>query len=192
MGRKDLTEKRTSEILDAFARSMIKYGLDTSLEQVSEEAGMTRSIIRHYIGNREDVINTLIERITQEYIAELQEEAAQIPQEAMIEATLDYLFSTEDDPEDIDKLIFDVMMTGKDRYPRAKQMLIEMFEVLVNMFVKSLQHAYPHAEESHCRDIAYSIIALAMSHETLTWMGVDARYNTAARASAEALIRTLA
>lgn len=192
MGRKDLTEKRTAEILDAFARSMIKYGLDTSLEQVAEEAGMMRSIIRHYIGNREEVVNTLIERITREYIAELREEAAQIPQEGMIEATLDYLFTPENDPDDTDKLIFDVMMTGKDRYPRAKQMLIAMFEALIEMFTADLRRAYPHAEESSCRDVAYSIIALAMSHESLAWMGVDARYSTAARASAEALIRALA
>lgn len=192
MGRKDLTEERTAEILDAFARCMIKYGLDTSLEQVAEEAGMTRSIIRHYIGNREEVVNTLIERITREYLAELRAEAAQIPRENMIAATLDYLFTPEDDPDGTDKLIFDVMMTGKDRYPKAKQVLIEMFEALIEMFAADLRRAYPQAEAARCQDVAYTVIALAMSNESLAWAGVDARYNTAARASAEALIRTLA
>jgi AcrR family transcriptional regulator len=191
MGRKNLTEERTAEILDAFARCMVKYGLDTSLDQVAEEAGMTRSIIRHYIGNREEVVNALIERITADYLAELRADAAQIPQEGMIAATLDYLFDDEEGYDDTDKLIFDVMMTAKDRYAGAKQTLIAMFEELITMFTDDLTYAYPQADEVRCRDVAYSVLALAMSNESLMGVGMDKRYRVAARASAEALIRTL-
>jgi len=191
MGRKNLTEERTAEILEAFARCMVKYGLDTSLDQVAEEAGMTRSIIRHYIGNREEVVNTLVAHIAVDYLAELRVQAAQIPQEQMISTTLDYLFGDEPSYEDTDKLIFDLMMTAKDRYPQAKKTLVAMFEELVSMFVADLAHAYPQANEAHCRNMAYSVLALAMSNESLLWTGMDQRYGAAARASAEALIRTL-
>ncbi len=191
MGRKNLTEERTAEILDAFARCMVKYGLDTSLDQVAEEAGMTRSIIRHYIGNREEVVNALIERITGDYLAELRADAEQIPQGQMIVATLDYLFDDDAGYDDTDKLIFDVMMTAKDRYLGAKQTLIVMFEELISMFTDDLTYAYPQADEARCRDVAYSVLALAMSNESLMGVGMDKRYRAAARASAEALIRTL-
>lgn len=191
MGRKNLTEERTGEILEAFARCMVRYGLDTSLDQVAEEAGMTRSIIRHYIGNREEVVNALVERITTEFLAELRAEAAQIPQEQMIAATLDYLFSEEPGYDDTDKLIFDVIMTAKDRYPQAKHSVIMMFEELVSIFAADLAHAYPQAEASHCRDVAYSILALAMSNESLVWAGMDSHYSAKARASAEVLIHSL-
>ena len=53
MGRPDLTEVRTAEILDAFERCVARFGLEgSSLERDAEEAGMKRSILRHYIGNR--------------------------------------------------------------------------------------------------------------------------------------------
>ena len=191
MGRKNLTEERTAEILAAFARCMIKYGLDTSLDQVAEEAGMTRSIIRHYIGNREEVINALVARITADYLAELRAEAAQIPQEQMIAVTLDYLFEAEAGYDDTDKLIFDVMMTAQDRYLQAKQTIISMFEELITMFSDDLERAYRQADKVHCRDVAYSVLALAMSTESLMGLGINGRYRTIARTSAEALIRTL-
>ncbi|MEQ8676591.1 MAG: TetR family transcriptional regulator [Aggregatilineales bacterium] len=191
MGRKKLTEERTTEILDAFARCMVKYGLDTSLDQVAEEAGMTRSIIRHYIGNREEVVNVLIERITADFLAELQTEAAQIPQEQMIAATLDYLFDDEAGYDNTDKLIFDVMMTAQDRYLQAKQTLIGMFEELITMFADDLEFAYPQADKTHCRDVAYSVLGLAMSHESLQGLGMNKRYHATARTNAETLIRTL-
>lgn len=191
MGRKSLTKERTAEILDAFARSMVKYGLDTSLDQVAEEAGMTRSIIRHYIGNREEVVNTLIERITSDFLAELRAEAEQIPQEQAIPATLDYLFAHETGYDDYDKLIFSVMMTAQDRYPQAKQMIIRMFEQLITMFAADLKDAYPRADDARCRDVAYNVLALAMSNESLMDLGMNQRYSTTARLSAELLIRAL-
>ena len=41
MGRPNLTEVRTSEILDAFERCVARFGLEgSSLERVAEEAGI--------------------------------------------------------------------------------------------------------------------------------------------------------
>ena len=191
MGRRSLTEERTPEILEAFARSIIRYGLDVSLEQVAEEAGMTRSIIRHYIGNRDQVVTTLMENIAQDYIQELQEASAEIAPENMIEETLDYLFEGEPGYDDYDKLIFSVLMTARDRYPDAKRILLNMVDRLIGMFARDLNQAYPHAQPSQCEAVAYSIIALAMSNESFLWLGIDTAYNATARRSAEVLVASL-
>jgi AcrR family transcriptional regulator len=191
MGRKNLAETRTNEILEALARCLVKYGLDATLEQIAEEANMTRSIIRHYIGNREEVLNTLIERIAQDYIALLNEAASTIPQSQMIEATLDYLFDTPTNYDYNDKLIIDVMMTAKDRYPQAKQIIMALIQQLVDMFAHDLMQAYPNADKIQCHQVAYSIICLALSHESLVFAGISDMYQQAARLSSEALIKTL-
>ena len=68
MGRPDLTAIRTAEILDAFERCVARFGLEgSSLERVAEEAGMKRSILRHYVGNREDLVQALAERVVSKY-----------------------------------------------------------------------------------------------------------------------------
>lgn len=194
MGRRDLTEERTVEILKAFARCIVRYGLDTSLDQVAQEAQMTRSIIRHYIGNREEVVNTLIERIGASYLAELDAAAATLPEDQLIPATLDYLFAytASEEEDNYEKLVFIVMMTAKERYPQAKKTLVRMFEALVELFSVDLCKAYPQADADRCREVAYSILALSMSNDAFAWLGMDQTYRRAARASAEALIRTLA
>lgn len=191
MARKALTNERTDEILEAFARCMVKYGLDTSLEQVAEEAGMTRSIIRHYIGNREEVVNRLMERISHQYLQQLREASAHIPQAQMIGVTLDYLFGTEPSYNDYDKLIMGVMMTAKERYPQAKQTLKTMMDELVLMFSQDLILAYPQVDKIRCQQVAYSILCLAISNDSFLWIGISPNYSTAARASAETLLKTL-
>lgn len=192
MGRKDLTEERTAEILAAFARCIARYGLDTSLDQVAQEAGMTRSIIRHYIGNREEVVNTLVEYIAQEYLQQLRNAATGIPDEQMITVTLDYMFGNQADYDDYDKLVFSIMLTAKERYPQAKRTLVGLFETLVDMLNANLSKAYPQADPLRCRGVAYSILALSMSNDSLSWIGMAHDYRHAARTSAEALIQTLA
>ncbi|MGI9303924.1 MAG: TetR family transcriptional regulator, partial [Gammaproteobacteria bacterium] len=57
MPRPSLKTQRTGEILDAFQRCIVKYGMQgASLERISEEADMGRTILRHYVGNRDDLI----------------------------------------------------------------------------------------------------------------------------------------
>lgn len=72
MGRLSLAESRRIEILDAFERSVARYGLQSSsLECVAQEAGMKRSILRHDIGNRDVLVHALAERMAARLRAEL-------------------------------------------------------------------------------------------------------------------------
>jgi AcrR family transcriptional regulator len=192
MGRKDLSEERTNEILEAFARSMVKYGLDTTLEQVAEEAGMTRSIIRHYIGNREEVVNRLIERIATETIRSLREAEASIAPDSIVEATLEYLFRSKTDYNDDDRLILSIIMTGQNRYLQAKQTLTQLMDTLIEMFTADLFQSYSHAGLERCQEIAYSIMCLSLSHESLQLLNIQSSQSSAALESAKLLVQSLA
>jgi len=75
MGRKSLKAERVTQILDAFERCMEKKGLEsTTLENVAEEAGVARRIIRHYVGNRDDLIQAAVERIINNFTHQVFEE----------------------------------------------------------------------------------------------------------------------
>ena len=64
MARPDLSAERSEQILDAFSRCVARSGLDAvSLEEVAGEAGVRRSIIRHYIGNRDDLVAAFLDRL---------------------------------------------------------------------------------------------------------------------------------
>lgn len=195
MGRKSLASERKAEILDAFERCVVRYGLEgASLEQIAEEAKMKRSILRHYIGNRDELIEALIERIVTNYRAELEKadaSVASIPAKYYLSEVLDHLFKVEGNNKPQDKIILDVLLTAKDRYPRAKVLLTELFNALVDSLAKDLIDVYPKADEAQCQGVAYSIICLSMTNESMMWLGLNPQYNAQARANADALLKTL-
>lgn len=192
MGRKSRAEERREELLAAFGRCIITYGLEgTSLEQIADEAGMTRSVIRHYIGNRDELVNALIEHIIAQYAGQLEAAYATVPPDQVVAYTLDRLFAGEALLDPRDTIIINVLMTAKDRYPQAKRLLVAMFEAMIESFSADLHHTYPQAPAAQCRQVAYALICMAEMHESFSWLGVDRTYTATARTAAEALIQTL-
>jgi AcrR family transcriptional regulator len=64
MGRPPIGEERRDEILAAFERCVVRKGIaKTTLADVAEEAGQPRPLVRHFIGNRADMVSALIDRL---------------------------------------------------------------------------------------------------------------------------------
>ncbi|MDZ4722274.1 MAG: TetR/AcrR family transcriptional regulator [Roseiflexaceae bacterium] len=183
---------RREEILAAFERCVARYGIEASLEQIADEAGIRRSLIRHYIGNREELVNSLIERITQDYPAHVAAAFLHTDGAHEVQAILDYLFRVELDDNTSDAIIVHVMMTAKERYPQAKNSLLHMFAMFISHLADALARAYPQAPLSQCQQIAYAIFCLAQTNESMLWVGFDQSHNQSARQSAELLLRSLA
>ncbi|MFT7373219.1 MAG: AcrR family transcriptional regulator, partial [Oleiphilaceae bacterium] len=94
MGRKSLKEIRVNEILDAFERCLTKKGLQgTTLDNIAEEAGLARRMIRHYIGNRTDLIDAAVERIIEKFTLSVFNALDQFERTERFNGALDYLFS---------------------------------------------------------------------------------------------------
>ncbi len=63
MARPSKKTERTEDILNAFERCAARFGIEgATLERVAAEAGLQRSLLRHYVGNRDDLINAMLER----------------------------------------------------------------------------------------------------------------------------------
>jgi AcrR family transcriptional regulator len=187
MGRKSLAEERRAAILAAFERCVVRYGLDVSLEQIAEEAGMQRSIIRHYLGNRDELVSELIARIAHEYPQQI---AAALEQ-ADVPEVLDGLFRPEVTYNDWDFIIIAVLTAAKERYPQAHEQLTVMLDRVIDSFSEWLIRAYPHVPPERCRQVAYGIFCLSQANETFLWLNPHQENNAAARFSAEVLIRSL-
>ncbi len=192
MGRKSLADERSEEILDAFERCVIRFGIDgTSLEQIADEANMKRSILRHYIGNRDALVDALVERVTQRFRQEVSRGLASIPSQASSVALLDFLFTPTDPSNGNDRIVIDVLITAKGRFPNAKRLLIEMFESWINELAEILQHYYSNATADRCRAVAYSILSMTLMNDSFLWLGLDQQHEKGARLCAEALLQTL-
>jgi AcrR family transcriptional regulator len=64
MPRPSKAAERREEILQAFETCALRKGLEaTTLADVAEEAGLPRPLVRHFMGNRADMVSGLIERM---------------------------------------------------------------------------------------------------------------------------------
>jgi AcrR family transcriptional regulator len=191
MGRKSLAAERREAIMAAFERCIGRYGIDASLEQIADEAGVQRSLIRHYLGNRDALVDQMIARIATEYpprIAAFLDLAVTNDSAGLIAA----MFPDRSDATDWDNVILAVINTAPERYPQAKQRLAAMIEQITHAIAATLARLFPAAEPAARYQVAYGLLCLSQTHESLLWLGLDAHHTAAARTSAAQLIATLA
>ena len=101
MARPDLSHQRREQILDAFARCVARRGLAaTALEEVAREAGMKRSILRHYIGNRAALVSALLGRLLGRWRQEMDEVAAYVAAAPTVERLVEGLYWQEREERD--------------------------------------------------------------------------------------------
>lgn len=193
MGRKSLADERTEEILDAFERCILKYGLEgTSLEQVAEEASVKRSIIRHYIGNRDDVVTALIDRLMSDYEQGLTALFTHVRKSKWIPMLLESLFEEQDVKEERkSRILAEIVASGKERYPEPMARFITFYEGMIKQVADAFGQLYPNASASKCQEVAYSIFALSSATEDLRWAGLRAQYSQVAQNAAASLIEQL-
>ncbi|MCP4363627.1 MAG: TetR/AcrR family transcriptional regulator, partial [Chloroflexi bacterium] len=163
MGRKSLANERREQILDAFEVCIRQCGLEgSSLEKVAQEAGVKRSIIRHYIGNRSDLIAAAVDRIINTYQQDLAAAVQNLPQNQLMPELLDYLFCYEEGGE---RSHYDILTTAlwaaHERDPNTHQLLLNLYQEFETLIFQALTHAYPHSPQSQRQGIAFSIMCLA-------------------------------
>ena len=72
VGRPSLQDQREREIVWAFIELVADKGLEhVSLDDVAARAGVQRAALRHFVGNREDLISAAIAKITRRALADI-------------------------------------------------------------------------------------------------------------------------
>jgi len=192
MGRKSLADERKRQILDAFERCVIKYGLESaSLDDVAQEAGVSRSIIRHYIGNRDQLFDELVDRITADFLGhfECQFEGVETSEVRVLIINSLFTYQMGLTPEDV--IIINNLMLAKDRYPSVKAKLTETFEKILDLYALEFGRIYPSAPVEARRSVAYTLFSMSIAHESMVWLGVSEKYMESVGEILETMIDSL-
>jgi AcrR family transcriptional regulator len=198
MGRKSRAEERRAEILAAFKRCIGRYGIDVPLEQIADEAGVQRSLIRHYLGNRDELVDQMIAQIVAEYPQRVDMLLDEVPMRG-VGGLLDAFFEAEAvdgswydrTMMEWDALLSAVSSSAQGRYPHAKQQVAQMMVMIVERVATALSRLFPQAMPAACYQVAYGLVCLVQSHESFRLLGLAPRHTALARANAERLIDQL-
>ena len=192
MARPSLKTLRSKEILSAFAACVARYGLEgATQERVAERAGVKRTILRHYLGNRDDMIDALIDHVVVDFDGQTQALIAALPNRHRVAALLDLLFDVDGRTEGDLVLTFQALVAAAERVPRAGREMAACTERFAAALEAELRAAYPKATADSVTAAAIGLMALAFNAEALSPLDLPSSWRPATRRAAESLIATL-
>jgi AcrR family transcriptional regulator len=172
MGRRSLGTARKKEVMEAYLQCIREYGLQrTTLDQIAEKAGMTRGLVRHYVGNREEMVQHFIDYLIPAIQDQFTDELA-APTDNRIERLVQVLFSPRDDFY-VDKVIVDALINGKDHFPGVQERLARVFENMLQQIVGELCAGIPQLECDAAQKLAYGLFCLSMAQDTMVWLEIN-------------------
>lgn len=93
MARPDLKNQRRQQILDAFEFCVASFGVEgATLAKTAEQAGLARALIRHNVGNRDDLVAALTEQYLQKSGNVRNDLLAALPAKNRTKSLIDMLF----------------------------------------------------------------------------------------------------
>lgn len=192
MGRPSLAAQRSAEILDAFGRCVAQFGLGgSSLERIAEEAGMKRSILRHYVGNRDDLILALGERVIGKYREQMAKLSELEDSDNRLALLFDYLLPKQPIGTTENLLVMEALIGGAREYDELQTMLTKYIDDLIAQVAKILRCEFLNAKPAACWSVAYGLISICFNHESLVPLDLPAKYRRGARDAAKTLMGTL-
>lgn len=192
MARPSVKEERAAEILDAFERCVVKYGVEgAGLQRIADEAGLARPLLRHHVGNREDLLDALVERFTERSQKEADELAAWMPEHGRVEALIDILFDPRYQTSRHDILLYQALMVAAQTRPKLRRTLKRWYEETLEVIRLELDAQFPRAAKGAVEGVALGIVALYFNADAMSPLTSAKQIFTDSRQVALRLLGTL-
>ena len=192
MGRPSLAAERREQILDAVTQCIGEYGIDgTTLERVAEVSGFSRGHIRHYLGNRDDMLAHFQQRLSTRYVQRMRDicEATEPGQRGT--ALVRLLFGKEWGPG-LDSAAINALFWAAARDENVRAGLRATYMAMERTVARELRTDYPEAPAAECASTAYALLCLAFGHSTLLELSYPAARQRTANAIAQQMLERLA
>lgn len=184
MARPEIKEDRREQILDAFETCVARYGLEgATLGKTAEIAGLARPLIRHNVGNREDLQQALVDRFLSQSRQSMENLIAFLPGQNRLKAMIDMLF----DPRYANPKLVQVFNALSAAAPDDRK-LADRLQQWLQDFVLRLENVirqdYPEASDRRISAVAAGLSGIYFNVEALYPIGDLGAYGEASREAA--------
>ena len=169
MARPSLHAERQRSIMAAFTRCISKLGLEAaSLDEIAKEAGMQRSLVRHFAGNREDLVSLVADYVASEFEHIWQEQGHSHRDDPSDDWLLNVLFAPAPETKYQTMLpAFYALLSAAHRYPNVRVRMTQCFELYVADLSLKLQARHLQASTDACQQVALGIINIYFAWDSL-------------------------
>jgi len=185
-GRPSLKEERLTAILDATGRCIARFGVEgMTLEQVARESELSRSHVRHYAGNRADLVDLFRRRIIARHTPPDLTEALE-PGTPATELVLRHLF---DGPADLDEHAAIDALLAAARHNAAVHDEVQAVYTGIEAFIAAAIRAdHPDWDERRVAETASQTLYLSYGYFTMLSVGLESTRLDAARTLAAQIL----
>ncbi|MEM7173059.1 MAG: TetR/AcrR family transcriptional regulator [Pseudomonadota bacterium] len=191
MSRPSLKHQRSEEILDAFMACVARYGLDgATLEKIAEEAGVGRPLIRHYLGNREEMVAKLLDHVIANFERLTDAMFSSLPEERRFEVFMDRLFGKKDYSAE-NAAVFQALVAAAERYAGIENQLMGFVLQFEKKTAKEFLRHKPHAELERCKVAASGVTAIYFNTSAIMPLNPGPSWRKLQRRAAQSLVDSL-
>ena len=192
MPRPSLKDQRSREILDAFVTCAARYGIEgATQERIAIEAGVKRTLLRHYLGNRDNMIEALYMHVVSEFdvLTEMLDGALlKCKQQSEL---IDLLFDPGNSTDPRLVLVFQALIVRAEANPKMRSALIASMERFISLIESYLRQNIPGGAKTKSQTVAHGLAALYMTSDALSPLDPPAHWHAALRRAAFTLINTM-
>ncbi|MBT2588515.1 TetR/AcrR family transcriptional regulator [Arthrobacter sp. ISL-95] len=189
MVRPTVADKRRKQIIEAAMKTIAERGIArTSLDHIADAAGMSRGHVRHFVGNREDL---LVETAKYFYAGEDGAPSIMPMDISSLNDALGYFFGgafTESSDEDA--IVLGLVEMARIN-PRIAAVLAEAHRATRARLLALVGEARPGASAEQCSWAAEGILTAAMGNVFINDFDRDLDRTNQARRAVEAMLSTL-
>lgn len=187
VGRPKVELERREQILAAFEACVIEYGLaKTTLQKVADKAGLPRSLVRYFVGNRAEMVQLLLDRMNEKADQSI---AEQFPKDPTLAELLDLIFDGAF-TDNTTNLIVDQLWELSRRDATVKQQLKQLYSSLKQRITAQMRKEGLPNPSRHT-DIAQCLIALGYGEACFEDLGMKTKRRNTSRVCADVLLAQL-
>lgn len=192
MSRPSLKEQRSQQIIDAYETCVARYGVEgATLERIAGEAGLARPLIRHNVGNRDDLMVALLARFERKCEEDTQQLKAALPESDRVQTLMEWLFDASYSDTKTVQVASALVVAAPDNPDVAKQ-LKSWLNNFTDFLVSELKAENPGAADEQLYAVATGISGIYSNLEAFSPLnGID-KLRSASKLSAQILVKTLA
>lgn len=191
MGRPSVKDERREQILRAYETCVARFGVEgASLEKIAEEAGLARPLIRHNVGNRDDLLAALVERFLSRSERSVQRMIDSLPSSRATETLIDWLF----DPNYSDAqfvLVAEALIAASQEDPALATLMQRWTRDFITSVRSVLESDAPNSSPDVLSAVAAGVAGIYFNTDSLTPLGDMTDVREASKRAALMLVSTL-
>ncbi len=191
MPRPSLKTQRREQIIDAAMSCVAQHGISgLTLERVAEIAGIARPLIRHNVGNREQ----LVEAVTNHFIESSNEKMNAMihhqSEKLTLTTTINYLFDVENSDTRL-MLVAEALIAESANDKRVAQVIRQWLSDFVERLEVLASKEFPEASKEMCSTVATGITGIYFTVDSMKPIGGLSEFTNASKKAALMLLDQL-